>query len=68
MLVISRKPMELIKIKVPPSSTPTEIEIGVGHISPNSVRLGINAPATTSIQRKELTDATINEDRQPNHQ
>lgn len=49
MLVLARKPGEVIKLG-------DEIEITVVRIGPNTVRLGIKAPKTWNIVRKELTE------------
>lgn len=47
MLVLSRKPSEVIRIG-------EDIEIMVIRIGPNTVRLGITAPKSMNVVRKEL--------------
>ncbi|HUY32932.1 MAG TPA: carbon storage regulator [Pirellulales bacterium] len=52
MLVVSRKVNERIQIG-------DEITITVVRVSPNSVRIGINAPPHMVIARDELNDSSI---------
>jgi carbon storage regulator len=54
LLVLTRKNNESIIIG-------DNIEISIVDISPNSVRLGIKAPADISIHRKEIYDLIQNE-------
>jgi len=50
MLVLSRKPSEIIKIG-------NDIEITVVDIRDGKVRIGISAPPNISVHRKEIYDA-----------
>jgi len=50
MLVLSRKPSEIIKIG-------NDIEITVVDIRDGKVRIGISAPPNISVHRKEISDA-----------
>jgi carbon storage regulator len=49
MLVLSRKPGEIIRIG-------EDIELVVVSVEPNRVRLGISAPRDVPIMRSELQD------------
>lgn len=51
MLVLSRKPGQVIKVG-------DDIEVHIVRIGLNTVRVGIKAPRTVNIVRDELTDAT----------
>ena len=56
MLVLSRKINEAIKIG-------SEIEVMVIDVRGDIVRLGINAPQSTQIWRKELWDVIVSENK-----
>ncbi len=56
MLVLSRKINEAIKIG-------SEIEVMVIDVRDNIVRLGISAPQSTQIWRKELWDVIVRENK-----
>lgn len=57
MLVLSRVKDEEIVIEVPPSSTPTTIQVIVVDVRGDKVRLGINAPKEVPVHRKEVYNA-----------
>lgn len=57
MLVLSRRREESIII----GDGPDAIEIKIVRISPDQVKLGINAPKSTMIHRKEIYQAILEE-------
>ena len=52
MLTLSRKVREVILIG-------DDIEVHIMRIGPNTVRVGVQAPSHITILRKELDDATV---------
>ena len=58
MLVLSRKLNESIIVDVPPSNQTTRIVIMACKLEPHQVRLGIEAPRSTTVAREELLKPT----------
>lgn len=56
MLVLSRKASEVIRITVPPSTTPQVIDVLVVEIRGAKVRLGTQAALSIKIDRAEVSD------------
>ena len=54
MLVLSRKKKQSIKIG-------TDVEITIIDITEDQVRLGINAPKSVTVHRKEIYDKLVSE-------
>ena len=56
MLVLSRKPGTAITLEVPPSGSPTHINVVLVRQHPTP-RIGIEAPLSVRVMREELVDA-----------
>jgi carbon storage regulator CsrA len=56
MLILMRRPGELIDVTVPPSNKATHITIASLKIDGNQARLGIDAPRGVTIDRREITE------------
>lgn len=56
MLVLTRRTDEVITIGDPSSGLPPEIEITVVEVRGGEVRIGIQAPRTTPVHRREIYD------------
>jgi len=53
-LILTRKKDEGIKMIVPPSDEPTEIEVVVTRVRQTTTRLGVDAPQKVRVVRSEL--------------
>lgn len=60
MLLLGRREQEKAFIDVPPSDTPTRIEVLVVDMQRGKVRLGFTAPRSVAIHREELLPQSRN--------
>lgn len=63
MLVLSRKPGQVLVLDIP--SLPEPIEIRILSVMGNSVRVGIDAPRDVAVHREEIYQRIQNERRKP---
>lgn len=57
MLVLTRERDQRVVIVVPPSDTPVKLEVTVADLLGSKARIGFDAPAHVSIDRKEVYDS-----------
>lgn len=56
MLVLGRKPGELIDLIIPPSDKPTKVAVGVTKANGVKCWIGVEAPREVEVWRREITE------------
>lgn len=56
MLILTRRPREMIDLVIPPSPEPTKVTVTILGMIGNQVRIGFEAPKKVSVHRREVTE------------